>query len=72
LHDVDGPNGFYKPHYDACCFGSCDTENAKGKQLLTNTQRKKTLLVYLNDNFEGGETIFPNLNTSLSHDEANS
>jgi hypothetical protein len=56
------PNGFYKPHYDACCYGSCSTDNNNGKRLLTTTQRKKTLLVYLNDEFEGGETIFPNLN----------
>jgi prolyl 4-hydroxylase len=56
------PNGFYKPHYDACCFGSCSADNENGKRLLTNSQRTKTLLVYLNDDFEGGDTIFPNLN----------
>lgn len=55
------PNGFYKPHYDACCYGSCSSDNDSGKRLLTNSQRTKTLLVYLNDDFEGGKTIFPNL-----------
>jgi hypothetical protein len=38
----------YKDHYDAC-FG-CD----RGKDM----RRLYTLLIYLNDNFEGGSTMF--------------
>lgn len=49
---------FYKPHHDTCCFGNCD------KDPMVN-ERIKTVIVYLTDNFEGGETHFPNLNLKL-------
>lgn len=54
--------GMFKPHYDACIYEDksyCDKIN-KGAG-----QRKLTLLIYLNDDFEGGETEFTNLNLKI-------
>ena len=47
-----GPGGHYKPHYDAD-----ETPN--------NNQRLSTLIVYLTDNFIGGETHFPNIDFTM-------
>lgn len=47
--------GFFNPHHDACDGTSefCERMNKdKGPRHIT-------LLIYLNDNFEGGETEFP-------------
>ena len=41
------PGGFYKPHYDAFKDGS--------------NPRMYTFIVALNDDYEGGETAFPNI-----------
>ncbi|NML40384.1 2OG-Fe(II) oxygenase [Chitinophaga sp. G-6-1-13] len=41
----------YRPHFDS---------------FETGVKRKATLLVYLNDDFEGGETIFPEIGFSVS------
>jgi prolyl 4-hydroxylase len=51
------PGGFFTPHYDACVGNNsyCERMNDKGPRYLT-------VLFYLNDNFEGGETIFPKIN----------
>ena len=52
------PGGFFIPHYDACDGdkSTCQRMNQdKGPRYLT-------VLFYLNDNFEGGETIFPKIN----------
>lgn len=51
------PGQFYKAHHDACC------DNVDKCQSFTKTggQRQLTVLVYLNDDFEGGYTDFPNL-----------
>jgi prolyl 4-hydroxylase len=53
--------GFFSPHYDACEGDEsyCSRMNGDdGPRLLT-------VLFYLNDNFEGGETIFPRINKSV-------
>ena len=55
-----GPGGFFKPHYDSC-YGDEDYCN----RLDSNGYRLATVLIYLNDNFEGGETVFPNINKSV-------
>jgi prolyl 4-hydroxylase len=51
------PGGFFRAHYDACVGNKseCKRLNNKGPRYLT-------VLFYLNDNFEGGETIFPKIN----------
>ena len=51
------PGGFFTPHYDACVGNKskCERLNKEGPRYLT-------VLFYLNDNFEGGETIFPKIN----------
>lgn len=46
----------YTEHFDACPemnIKDCDTH------VLTSGQRYATFLIYLNDDFEGGETCFP-------------
>jgi len=44
------PNGYYNEHHDA----SCDDYEDDNDRILT-------VLIYLNDGFEGGSTRFPNL-----------
>lgn len=52
------PGGKFNDHYDAC--------NEKSKEYCDKInhyagQRRATLLIYLNDTFEGGETVFPKI-----------
>lgn len=49
------PRGMFVDHYDACV--SEDPENCL-RMNKGSGQRRATLLVYLNDDFEGGETEF--------------
>ena len=51
--------GKYDPHYDATECG-----DDLGVPCIAN-QRIATVLMYLNDDFEGGETRFPHLNVSV-------
>ena len=51
------PNGYYKPHYDA----SCDDKKECVEFEKNGGQRLITMLIYLNDDFTGGYTDFPNL-----------
>ena len=48
------PGDYYKPHQDTCCFESCRGTSNVDKRI-------KTVIVYLNDDFQGGETCFPNI-----------
>jgi prolyl 4-hydroxylase len=50
--------GYYHEHYDSCCEESeeCTDFFKRGGN------RVVTMIIYLNDNFEGGETTFVNLN----------
>jgi len=51
------PGGYYRPHYDACDWRkeNCDRFNGdKGPRFIT-------FIIYLNDDFECGETEFVNL-----------
>jgi prolyl 4-hydroxylase len=54
-YDVGGK---YEPHFDAC-IESCDRMNGKGGN------RYLTVLLYLNDVMEGGETSFPIINKKV-------
>jgi prolyl 4-hydroxylase len=51
-------NGFFKSHYDACEGSKSFCERMDGLA----GPRIWTYIVYLNDNYEGGETYFPYLN----------
>jgi predicted 2-oxoglutarate/Fe(II)-dependent dioxygenase YbiX len=53
--------GFFTPHYDAC---KGDPEYCKRMNAETGI-RYVTFLVYLNDDFEGGNTVFPKLGKSV-------
>ena len=53
--------GFFKPHYDACEGGSEFCKRMDGE----NGPRYLTVLIYLNDDYEGGETVFPLINKSI-------
>ena len=55
------PGGFYKPHHDACCDDNELCDNFKRR----SGQRIMTILIYLNNDFEEGETSFPNLDLKL-------
>jgi prolyl 4-hydroxylase len=50
-------NGLYKPHHDACCDNTKECKDF----LKRGGQRILTIVIYLTDNFKGGETNFPNL-----------
>ena len=50
----------YKPHFD---FITASDANAP--ELSSTGQRVATVLIYLNDGYEGGDTVFPTLNWSF-------
>lgn len=52
------PNGKFNEHFDACVY---DDKEFCDKMNNYSGQRRCTLLVYLNDDFEGGETEFMNI-----------
>jgi prolyl 4-hydroxylase len=54
--------GFFHPHYDACEGSEEFCKRMDGKY----GPRLFTVLFYLNDNFTGGETIFPKINKIIS------
>jgi prolyl 4-hydroxylase len=51
------PNGYYKEHYDASCDDLKECVNFE----KNGGQRLVTMIIYLNDDFTGGTTKFPNL-----------
>lgn len=51
-------NGYYRDHHDSCCDDTELCENFK----KNSGQRVITCVIYLTDDFDGGETNFPNLN----------
>ena len=51
------PDGYYNEHYDA----ACDDRKECVEFEQNGGQRKITMLIYLNDDFDGGETHFPTL-----------
>ncbi len=53
------PGQYYNEHHDSCCDGNdkCLSFIQKGGQ------RKLTVIIYLNNDFEDGYTYFKNLNT---------
>ena len=53
----DIERGVFKPHYDTF-FPEADYYQ---KEMQKGGQRVKTCLIYLNEDFEGGETDFPNM-----------
>jgi len=57
-----GIGGEYKPHHDFFHI----TEDYAAEHIANGGNRIKTALIYLNDDFEGGETEFPKLNTIIA------
>jgi prolyl 4-hydroxylase len=55
------PGTYYREHHDSCCDENDTCKNFAG----TAGQRIRTILLYLNDNFTGGETGFPTLDKKL-------
>ena len=55
------PNQYYNEHHDACC-----DNNEKCQEFIKRGgQRILTVLIYLNSEFENGETYFKNLNIKM-------
>ena len=50
--------GYYKPHHDSCC----DKKKECNDMNKNSGHRIRTILIWLNDDFKGGGTEFPNLN----------
>lgn len=55
-------DGKFNEHYDACVY---DDKSYCDKMNNNSGQRRATLLVYLNDNFTGGETEFVNIGLKI-------
>lgn len=55
------PDQYYNEHHDACCD---DNEQCK-EFVKRGGQRKLTVLLYLNDGFEEGNTFFKNLDLKM-------
>jgi len=52
------PGGFYNDHHDSCC----DDDEKCNDFVQEGGQRVLTVLIYLNDDFEGGGTQFSEIN----------
>jgi prolyl 4-hydroxylase len=55
------PNGYYNEHHDSCCDDSTECKDF----LKRGGNRVLTMVIYLNDNFEGGATRFINLDKDI-------
>lgn len=55
------PNGYYNEHYDSCCE---DTDVCK-EFLSRGGNRIVTMVIYLNDGFQGGATKFIKMNKEI-------
>lgn len=54
--------GLYEEHHDFFPIDSLfERENREGDWMVKGGQRIKTALIYLNDDFEGGNTVFLNM-----------
>jgi prolyl 4-hydroxylase len=54
--------GKFNAHYDAC-----NSDNAYCDKMNRHAgQRRATLLVYLNDDFDGGQTVFPHIGKTVT------
>jgi prolyl 4-hydroxylase len=56
-----GPGGVYPPHFDFLV----PSNPAVAQSIARSGQRVSTLIVYLNDVIEGGETVFPEVGFSV-------
>jgi len=55
------PNGYYNEHHDSCCDDSDSCKNF----IKRGGNRVLTMVIYLNDGFEGGSTRFINLDKNI-------
>jgi prolyl 4-hydroxylase len=55
------PGGFYNDHHDACC----DNDSKCTDFIKNGGQRVLTILIYLNDDFEGGATKFSTIGKDI-------
>lgn len=53
--------GYYNEHRDTCMA----TKEECAERTATSGDRKSTLLVYLNENYHGGETYFPKIDLKI-------
>jgi prolyl 4-hydroxylase len=57
--------GEYKNHHDFFHLNQSYTET----ELAKGGQRTKSCLIYLNDNFKGGETVFPTIDVKVAPEQ---
>lgn len=55
------PDQYYNEHHDSCC----DDSEKCTEFIKRGGQRKLTILIYLNQDFENGQTEFKNLNIKI-------
>ena len=55
------PNGYYNAHHDTCCHD----DKPSLEFLKRGGHRIRTMLIYLNEDFDEGETHFPKLNQKI-------
>lgn len=60
-----GPDGYYNEHHDSCCDNSDECKDF----VKRGGNRVLTMVIYLNNNFEGGATRFINLNKDIKPKE---
>jgi prolyl 4-hydroxylase len=58
------PGGRYLPHYDACKQAD-DDDDTCARMNESLGPRRLTVLLYLNEDFAGGETVFPKLGVKV-------
>lgn len=56
------PHGKFNDHFDACNY---DDKEYCNKMNYNSGERRTTLLIYLNNDFEGGETEFVNIGLKI-------
>ena len=54
------PTGYYNEHHDSCC-----DDNDACKEFVKDGNRIVTMVIYLNDDFEGGATRFPKIDKNF-------
>ena len=61
------PGEYYKQHHDSCCIDNTDCQ----KFMMRGGHRQLTVLIYLNDKFNGGSTYFSTMDYRIKPSPGN-